>query len=146
MSPNKKPWVFEHSVECAVDPDFAWNFWTDVDNWALDADVESLKIDGPFAPGAQGVTYSRSSGEIHWRIAEVQTRRAVIEFPLAGAVGRFIWTFEELDGRTRITQHCTLEGDQADVYAEAIAPSLEIGIPAGMQKLADAMEHASGAK
>jgi hypothetical protein len=138
-------WSFEHSVDCGVSVKQAWQFWTDVSNWALDADVESVEIDGPFAAGAHGFTLSKSSGRIEWRIAEAEMPRAVIEFPLTGAVGRFAWSFEDVGGRTRITQRCTLEGEQARGYADAIAASLEQGIPAGMQKLCDAMESAAGA-
>ena len=144
MSSDQKPWTFEHSVECAVPIESAWAFWTDVRNWALDADVESLEIDGPFAAGSRGVTNSKSSGRIEWQLVEVQPGRAVIEFPLSGAVGRFVWTFEDIGRRTRITQRCTLEGEQANTYAKAIAPSLELGIPAGMRKLCDAMENMAG--
>jgi hypothetical protein len=144
MVSDRTPWIFEHSVECGVPVAFAWNFWTDVSNWALDADVESLEFAGPFAAGSRGFTNSKSSGRIEWQIVEVQTGKAVIEFPLPGAVGRFTWTFEDIGRRTRITQHCTLEGEQADTYAKAIAPSLEVGIPAGMRKLCDAMENTAG--
>jgi hypothetical protein len=69
------------------------------------------------------------------RIAEAEMPRAVIEFPLDGAVGRFVWTFEDVGGRTRITQRCTLAGEQARGYVDAIAVSLEVGIPMGMRKL-----------
>jgi hypothetical protein len=145
MPPHEREWTFAHSIDCGVSAEFAWNFWTDVEHWRLDADVESIEIDGPFAAGAQGLTRSKSSGRVDWRIAEVSPGRAVIEFPLSGAVGRFVWTFEAAGLRTRITQRCTLEGEQADTYAKAIAPSLEAGIPAGMQKLCEAMENTARA-
>lgn len=75
-------WHFEFSIECAVPRGFAWNFWTDVRNWALDADVESIALEGQFAAGTQGHTVSHSSGRIDWRIADVQPlSRAVLEFP-----------------------------------------------------------------
>lgn len=140
MQPNGPAWIFEHSIDCRVTADFAWAFWTDVPNWRLDADVNSAEIDGPFAAGARGVTNSKSSGRIEWRISEVQGLSATIEFPLADAVGRFVWTFEPIPSGTRITQRCTLEGEKADGYAQAIAPSLEAGIPAGMRKLCERME------
>jgi hypothetical protein len=57
----------------------AWIFWTNVSNWALDTDVESIGIDGPFAAGAGGFTNSKSSGLVEWRVTEVQTGKAVIE-------------------------------------------------------------------
>lgn len=135
MVQDKPAWAFEFAIDCAVAVEFAWNFWTDVRNWASDSDVDSIEIDGPFAAGARGFTNSKSSGRIEWRIAEVRPGNAVIEFPLPGAVGRFVWTFEETAGCTRITQRCTLQGEQADAYSKAIAPGLEAGIPAGMKKL-----------
>jgi hypothetical protein len=135
--------MFEYSIDCAVTPEFAWNFWTRVSNWTLDADVTSIEIDGPFSAGARGSTISKSSGRVDWRIAEVQAGRAVIEFPLPGALGRFVWTFEALGTRTRITQRCTLEGEQADTFAKAVGPSLETGIPVGMRKLCETMENVS---
>ena len=123
MLQNQPAWTFEFSVDCAVPAEFAWQFWTDVKNWASDSDVESIEIDGPFAQGARGVTNSKTAGRIEWRIAEVQPGRAVIEFPLAGALGRFVWTFERGPEATRITQHCTLHGEQADAYAKAMHPA-----------------------
>jgi hypothetical protein len=40
---------FEHSVECQVRRDFAWKFWTNVDNWAVvDPAVEWAKLEGLF--------------------------------------------------------------------------------------------------
>ena len=142
MARDETAWTFEHSISCHVAVEVAWAFWTNVSNWALDADVESVEIDGPLAAGARGFTNSKSSGRVEWRIAEAQMGRAVIEFPLSKAVGRFVWTFEDLGGRTRITQRCTLEGEQAETYAKAVGASLEAGIPAGMRKLCAAMEDA----
>ena len=136
-------WTFEHSVQCDVSPVFAWAFWTDVRRWALDADVESIEVDGPFAPGTRGVTHSKSSGRLEWRIAQARFPNAVIEFPLAGAVGRFEWTFETAAPGTKIRQRCTLEGDRASAYATDFGPTLQAGIPEGMRKLANAMELAS---
>jgi hypothetical protein len=143
MLPDQPAWVFEFSVDCAVSVDFAWSFWTNVKNWATDSDVDSIEIDGPFAAGTCGRTNSKSSGRIEWRIAQTHPGSAVIEFPLSGALGRFVWTFENRPGGVRMTQHCTLQGDQAGAYAAAIAPSLEAGIPAGMRKLCKTMEDAS---
>jgi len=60
-------WAFSHSVKCPVTREFAWRFWTNVSNWRLDADVEAVELNGPFAAGSQGVTLMRSSGRIEWR-------------------------------------------------------------------------------
>lgn len=53
MLHDDKVWTFDYSVVCSVTVEFAWKFWTDVSNWAMDADVESVEIDGPFAAGAR---------------------------------------------------------------------------------------------
>src|SRR5437763_12449548 len=132
MPYDEPAWIFEHSIACDVTPEFAWKFWTNVDNWALDADVVSIEMDGAFVAGTRGFTNTRSSGRVEWRIAEIQGRRAVIEFPAPGALGRFVWTFEEPGRVPRIPQRCTLEGEQAGAIAKAIGPGLEAGIPAGM--------------
>jgi hypothetical protein len=142
MVQDEPAWTYEHSADCQVTVEFAWNFWTNVKNWALDADVESVEIDGPFAAGARGFTNSKSSGRIEWHLVEVRVGRAVIEFPLSGAVGRCVWTFADTIGYTRITQRWTLEGEQADAYAKVVA-GLEAGIPTGMTKLCRTIEDAA---
>jgi hypothetical protein len=64
--------IFEHSIQSDLTPEFAWNFWTDVRHWALDADMESIEIEGVFAAGTRGVTHSKSSGMVEWQIAKAQ--------------------------------------------------------------------------
>ena len=139
----EEEWTFEHTIECSVSSEFAWDFWTNVSNWALDADLDSVEIQGPFVAGAQGVTQSKSSGRIEWRVAELQPGRAVLEFPAPGAVARFIWTFEDAEGKARITQRVSLAGEGVSAYVDTICRGLQAGIPGGMRKLCKAMEAAA---
>ena len=132
-------WSFEFSVNCDVSVDFAWRYWTTVEHWAMDLDVESVHLDGPFAPGTRGVTISKSAGRIEWRIADVLPGRAVLEFPAPGATATFIWTFVNSGNGTRITQQASLSGPEAAVYIDSFGRSLEQGIPDGMRKLSEAM-------
>lgn len=44
-----------------------------------------------------------STFSVSFSLKTVQAGRAVIEFLLTGAVGRFIWTFQNIGGGTRIT-------------------------------------------
>ncbi|HYP13095.1 MAG TPA: hypothetical protein VEQ63_04165 [Bryobacteraceae bacterium] len=131
-------------MDCPVSHLFAWSFWTEVHNWTLDADIEAVELSGPFAPGALGVTQSKTSGRVEWRVAEAQPGRAVLEFYAPGAVARFLWTFEDAGGHTRVTQRASLAGERATEYVAMLAPGLEAGIPAGMRKLCQAMEAAAG--
>ncbi len=135
--------IFEHSIECRVSTAFAWTFWTNVSNWTLDVDVDTVELHGPFAPGTHGLTQSKSLGQIKWRIAEAQPGKAVLEFPALGVLATFTWLFEELDQRTRITQRASFSGEHAAIYAESIGPSLKVGAPAGMRKLCETMEAAA---
>ncbi len=50
---------FQHSVEVDVSRKAAWRFWTNVENWVLDGDVEWVKLDGPFQAGAHGTTKNK---------------------------------------------------------------------------------------
>ena len=136
-------WSFQHTEPCAVPPDFAWRYWTNVANWAIDSDIESVTLHGPFAAGSAGITRSRRSGEIHWTIASAHPGEAVIETPAPGAIARFRWRFEPAaPGAAGITQLVQISGPGAAPLIAAFAPDLERGIPAGMKKLCEAMEHA----
>jgi len=137
-------WAFEHSIGCAVTRKFAWRFWTAVENWKLDSDIESVELHGPFAAGSEGVTHTRSAGPIAWRLVHVVVEaEAVLEVPGTGCVGRFLWTFADLGDSTRITQRASIGGEGAQAIADAIAPGLESGIPAGMRRLCESMARAA---
>ena len=143
---EREKWNFEHSVECQASRDFAWRFWTNIDNWAVvDPAVESAALDGPFAAGTKGTTITRDSPPVEWQIIEVhEGSSARIEIPAPGAVVKCFWKFEEsASGGTRITQRMSLEGEKADDYVATLAPAMENGIPQGMQKLANAVNRAA---
>ena len=136
-------WAFEHSVECKVDRNFAWQFWSNVSNWAeVDSSVEIAALDGPFQSGAKGSTKPRGGEPIHWQLEDVQDgRSAVVIIHVPGAVLRCSWMFDDSGvRRTRITQRATIVGDRAADYVLTVAPELENGIPQGMHKLAQAIE------
>lgn len=133
---------FTHAVECPVPSDFAWRFWTNVENWpVVDSSAEAVTLDGPFAAGTRGSTKPRGLPPTEWELTEVEEgRRAVIAITLPGAVFSFEWLFEDAaGGGTRMTQRVTLEGERAAEYAGAL-PEFAAGIPAGMRSLAAAME------
>ena len=131
--------TFAYSLECAVTREFAWRYWTNVHNWAFDADIESVELHGPFLAGSRGATTSRNSGRIEWQLSSVEVgESAVVEISLPDAVARFCWAFDDLGTTTRITQRVSIEGERARLYG----PVLEQGIPAGMRKLAENMAKA----
>lgn len=136
---------FEHAVTCSVHRDFAWGFWSNVDNWAVvDPAVEWVRLEGPFARGTKGRTKPVGMDANEWMLAEVdEGERAVIQIEVPGAVVSFEWVFTDTtDGGTKIVQKVRLEGDQAENYAEGMK-GLEQGIPAGMEKLVQGIERAA---
>jgi hypothetical protein len=138
-------WAFEHSVLSRVTPEAAWAFWTDVSNWMFDPSVKSVKLDGPFAAGARGVTEPSGGAErIEWYIREAGPGHALIEIPLPGAVAAFRWTFVGVEGGTQITQRVTLSGADSDQYLDVAESKLRAGILEGMGKLAQLMQCRSG--
>jgi len=136
-------WAFEHSVECRADRTFAWQFWTNVSNWAVvDSSVESAALDGPFQSGAKGSTRPRGGEPIHWQLEGVRDLcSAVVMIHVPGAALRCEWKFEDSGVRkTLITQRAAIVGDRASDYVSTAAPELERGIPLGMWKLAETIE------
>ena len=136
-------WSFEHSVECKVDRNFAWQFWTNVRNWAeVDSSLESATLEGPFQSGAKIITKPQGGDAIHGQLQDVQDGcSAVVMITLPGAALRCAWKFDDSGiGRTRITQQASIEGDRARDYVSRAAPELEKGIPLGMRRLAETIE------
>jgi len=136
---------FEHSIECQIGRDFAWEFWTNVDNWAvIDPAVEWAKLDGPFIAGTKGRTKPRGADPNEWKLAEVEEgKRAVIELAAPGATMKFHWSFADLPGGgVRLTQIITFEGERAAEYEEGMK-MLEKEVPSGMERLVEAMVKAA---
>ncbi|MEW6736815.1 MAG: SRPBCC family protein [Acidobacteriota bacterium] len=132
-------WQFKHSVECSISVEFAWQFWTDVNNWAVvDPAVEWVSLNGAFATGSQGTTKPRGAQPTNWTLVEVQdSSKAVIEIAVSGAALTFHWKFEATNnGGTKLTQEVHLSGERAEDYLEAVK-WLEQDIPAGMHKLVE---------
>jgi hypothetical protein len=137
-------YIFEYGIECPVARGFAWRFWTTVSNWAFDRDIESVELNGPFTSGSRGVTRSRSSGRIEWKLGSVQPGKvAIVEISLPGASAHFEWLFEDAGSATRITQRVSIQGENARPLGQA----LQQGIPEGMKKLCSKMtESASNSR
>jgi Polyketide cyclase / dehydrase and lipid transport len=137
-------WTREYTVECPVTREFAWLFWSDVNNWRLDPDIESVELDGPFAAGSRGVTVSRRSGRVEWTLASVQPKAsAVIEVPVMGAIAQFRWTFEDVGEGTRIVQRISISGEGPEDIVHFMESMFEKNAPDGMRKLCQEMVKAA---
>jgi hypothetical protein len=129
----------EHSVEADVSSSFAWDWRTDIKNWA-DPPAQ-FRLDGPFASGSWGTTLLPGQEPLRWQIRDVQPGLSfIIEMPLDRAVLSFAWLFEAVsDRRTRITQRISLTGENAAAYAPQVLATFGSTLSDGMTRLATAM-------
>jgi hypothetical protein len=135
-------WEMTHSEDADADVEFVWKYWSDVGNW--DDPPATFELEGAFAAGARGWTRIPGQATIAWFVREVTPGEgATIEIPADGAAMCFSWRFESVGvGRTRITQHVSLRGEKAENYL-GFAKTFEANLPAGMTKLAAAIEKRS---
>lgn len=133
-------WQFECSVECHAPRSFAWRYWTNIANW--NDPPATFHIDGPFAAGSK-ITTTLPGQTLHSVIRYVlPDSEAIIDLQLPETILTFHWALESLsDVRTRITQHLELSGANAPSLV-AQARMMEQTTPAGMKKLAAAIEEA----
>jgi len=133
----------EYSVEADVSPAFAWQFRTDVATWN-DPPAE-FALHGPFEEGSRGTTLFPGQEPLHWRIARVQSGESfVLEMPLDRATLTFEWRFAALsEGRTKLTQHIILSGDNAQAFAAQVEAGFGPTLADGMKKIAADMTAAA---
>jgi hypothetical protein len=131
-------WEFQYSIECNVTLEFAWKYWTNIENW--NDPPAKFHLNGPFEAGRQLMTILPDQ-TLHSLIREVEPERAAtIEMLLPDAILSFNWTFEKLAAkRTRLTQRIVLSGPNAASFVPH-AKMMEASVPQGMEKIAVAIE------
>lgn len=136
-------WEMTYSVETDASPAFAWNYWTNIQNWS--DPPAKFELDGPFVSGSRGTTRLPGQEPVQWIIQEVAPpKAAIIALELHGAAVLFHWRFEGLpDGRTRITQRVALQGQNAGAYSSQVESTFTANLPDGMKKIATAMANSA---
>jgi len=132
-------WEITEAVETSASPAFAWKYWSDVSNW--DDPPAAFELQGPFQTGSRGITRIPGQPPIEWFLREVHPpNTATIAIPLVQAVLSFEWRFDGLpDGRTRLSQRMSLEGENAEAYRSQVKATFGVNLPHGMAKIARAM-------
>lgn len=135
-------WEIEHSVEITATPDFAWAYMSDVTNW--DDPPAQFKLDGPFKAGARGTTEMPGQPPRQWQIRQVKPGQSYrIELSLDRASLSSEWSFARLhDNGTRLTQHVSLEGENASVYLAEVQQAFTSSLEPGMNRIAQAIDRA----
>src|SRR5262249_37777505 len=106
-----------------------------------------FELDGPFAVGSHGTTRAPEQEPRRWVIRElIPMKSFTIEASLDRAAMSFEWRFEALpDGRTRLTQHIALTGENAAEYVDQVRLAFTANLPAGMDKIAASVGRAAAA-
>ncbi|HMB93052.1 MAG TPA: hypothetical protein VKP65_19535 [Rhodothermales bacterium] len=115
-------------------------------DWAFDAAIEWVKLDGPFETGSVGLTKSHGQEPTSWTLVDVRSgEEAVIEMKLQDSVAQFAWVFEPVSrDRTHLHQQITLDGEAVANYSAEMKRAVAAGFIEGMEKLAQEIERACG--
>src|SRR5437764_3689464 len=129
-------WETEHSVETSASSIFAWTYMSNVTNW--DDPPAQFKLDGPFVTGGRGTTQMPAQPAQSWQLRDVRPMESyTVAFPLDEATLSFEWRFNQLpDGRTRLTQHIALRGENASAYLADVQGTFASTLAPGMSKIA----------
>jgi len=125
-------WEYEHSMETVVAPESLWRRWADVASWAeWNADIEKVKIDGPFVVGAQITMTPVGDEPVRLRVAEVRENEAFVdEADLGDVVVRTTHRIEQLGaGRSRIVYRTEITGPAAEQLGPQIGPAITDDFP-----------------
>ena len=137
-------WEIAHSVETYATQAFAWKFMSNVANW--NDPPAHFRIDGSFVTGVRGTTEMPDRPPQPWQLADVTPMESyTIEFSLDRATLSFKWTFHPLSGRTRLTQHIRLKGENAAEYLAMIQETFNSNLAPGMERVAAAIDRAYAA-
>ncbi|MFF3070195.1 SRPBCC family protein [Kitasatospora sp. NPDC057904] len=131
-------WTYEHSVETDATPEAVWRLWADVDHWgAWNADIVSVRIDGPFEAGTGILMTPCGQDPVHLRIAEaIAGELFVDEARIDGLVLRTTHRLERGERlRTRVTYRMEITGDTVDLTGPQLGPAVTADWPATMAAL-----------
>jgi hypothetical protein len=135
-------WEAAHSVETSVSSSFAWTFMSHVTNW--DDPPARFEMDGPFVTGARGTTQMPGLPAQTWQLREVRPMESyTVVLSLDQATLSFEWRFNPFpNGRTRLTQHIALRGENASEYLADVQGTFASTLAPGMSRIAMAIDKA----
>jgi len=125
-------WDYEHSVETSAALEGIWRRWADVATWPeWNADIEEVRLDGPFAAGSMITMTPKGQEPVVLRIVEaVPDSSFTDEADFGGTLIRTQHRVERLDGgRTRIVYRTEITGPEADTLGPEIGPAITADFP-----------------
>lgn len=137
---------FHHEVETRAPPPAIWRLWTDVTTWpSWDTELESVRLDAPFAVGVTGTLKGKGSPEAAFVIDEVVpgTRyRFSTKLPFGGALV-IERTLTPTAAGTRFQHDVRFQGFGGWLMSGFLGASYRKALPVVMEKLRALAEGAS---
>lgn len=136
-------WDYEHCAETSAAPEAVWRRWADVATWPeWNADIEEVRLDGPFAAGSVITMTPKGQDPVVLRIVEAvpivesvpagagATASFTDEADFGGTLIRTQHRVERLgDGRSRIVYRTEITGPEADTLGPEIGPAITADFP-----------------
>ncbi len=136
---------FAVSVTAAAPPEAAFDAWVDVDRWTAAEVLDSVAIDGPFAPGSTITSKARGLPKSTVTITRVDRPRVwVDEARAAGVRMTFDHVVEPAGDGTTLTGRAVMEGPLAFAVAPLLRRRLEALFRGTMERVARDAEAAVG--
>jgi len=144
-------WRFEYSARSAAGKEDVWPRYVDVPNWRdwSVKGVEWSRLDGPFEVGTKGKSKPPGLPAGSFRLVEVVPERIYrSETRLPGARLLFEHEIEPAAVGVTITHRATLEGPMTRLWLPMVRKSIESGLPAGVERLAEiaAADHSASSR
>jgi carbon monoxide dehydrogenase subunit G len=130
-------WTCEESVEARASPEQAWAAWTDVDVLARAPDLESISIDGPFAPGARLRMKPQGMPAARLQITRVEKPRVWTDVSRGpGWKMTFEHIVEPREGSVRLTERVAVTGPLAGLLGRFLGGKLRAAARASVEHVA----------
>lgn len=122
----------ECTLDTAAAPDAVWRIWSQPESWPeWNPDVEMVKLDGPFGPGATGTMRTKRGGTHPIRFESVDEGRwfQLATAAMPGTMFHFRCAITPSGGGSRISQSITMSGPLGGLFSammgKKIAQSFE---------------------
>ena len=134
--------VIVESGEITVDasPETIKNTLSDINKWTeWNKSVSDARMDGDFDPGTK-FSWNTESGTIESQIKVVQKDRIVWVGKTSGIFAIHSWTFEDIDGKTKVTSKESWEGLTAVTLQSLLRSDLKRSLDVTLADLKSAAE------
>ncbi len=134
---------FSHAVQTRARPEAVWRVWTEVSTWpSWDSELESVRLEAPFAAGASGTLKAKGAPEASFVIDEVvpgARYRFSTKLPFGGAlvIDR---TLTPMPAGTRFEHHFRFQGFGGWLMSGFLGGGYRKALPGVMERIRDLAE------